>query len=135
MDLTLGARILHVVSALVLAGIPITFWLSGHRGVADDARETTSAPLRRWIGIASLLSIVSGVYMFMIVMKDVGDVPGWHMVFGIKLLAALFLMFLGSAIVGSSPAFAKYRSAGGYTLSGIVAIVVVSLALWLAHGR
>ena len=135
MDLTLGARILHVLSALVLAGIPIIFWLSGHRGIADDARETTTAPLRRWIGIASLLSIVSGVYMLMIVMKDVGDVPGWHMVLGIKLLAALFLMFLGSAIVGRSPAFAKYRTAGGYTFSGILSIVVISLALWLAHGR
>ncbi|MDH3591723.1 MAG: hypothetical protein OER88_07585 [Planctomycetota bacterium] len=134
MDKDLVIRMLHVLGGLVVAAIPIALAFSGWASSTEEKRETIAKPLRRWVGIASGFAGATGVYLMLLSLPDAATVPGWHALFGVKLLMALFLMFLASAIVGRSPSFAFFRSAAGLKMSALVAFVVVLIALYLGHG-
>ncbi len=118
----------------MVAAVPIALAFSGWGKASGESRETIGSPLRSWVGVGSGLAVVSGIFLWMWSMADADSVPGWHALIGIKVLLAIALMFLASAVVGRAAAFERFRSGPGLKLSALVAFAVILIALYLGHG-
>jgi uncharacterized membrane protein len=113
------ARWAHILAAVVLAGGTI-FTRFVLLPAASDAlaREQAGAlrdrMMHRWRGAVTAcigLLLISGVYnFFFLAMPKARDFPPYQALFGIKVLAALAVFFIASALGGRSPAFAGMRA-------------------------
>jgi uncharacterized membrane protein len=130
-------RILHILASMIIvgglfyaktilapAGVDI---YAGHRKV-----------WARWVGLATLFLLVSGLMNFMniINLSKANEAPlpkPYHMLFGIKFLLGLFLMFLAAILSGQTALAEKFRAKLGkwlgiaWTVS--IAIVVIGAVL------
>ena len=85
---------------------------------------------RRFVhgGIALLLA--SGLYNFLVVTMPAHKGDGrYHMLVGIKMLLALVLFFLASALVGRSSALQGLRDKARATLSVMILLAAVIVAI------
>lgn len=111
------SRWIHVGTAIVLIGgtcfMRFVLLPSARATLTEESHEALREAVRnRWkrfvhLGIALLL--ISGSYNYIKAMPGHKGVPLYHALIGIKILLALAVFFLGSALVGRSPAFAKMR--------------------------
>lgn len=111
------SRWIHVGTAIVLVGgtcfMRFVLLPAARRTLSDESHELLREAVRdRWkrfvhLGIALLL--ISGFYNYIKAMPGHKGVPLYHALIGTKILLALAVFFLGSALVGRSPAFAKMR--------------------------
>lgn len=136
------SRWLHVGSAIVMIG-GVVFWqfalLPAARTLNDSDRETLGNEVgRRWKffvhGPITLL-ILTGIYNIVARFQNGGPVVAWHMLVGIKILVALFIMFVLSALVGRSRALAPMRQQPAVWMStvAILAAIVVLLSVILTR--
>jgi len=113
-----ASRWIHVGTAIVLVGglVFLRFVLSPAAAqLADDAhQQLKELILQRWkkfvhAGIG--LFILSGLYNYLVVLAPLhkGD-KLYHALMGTKILLALTVFFLSSALVGRSKAFAGMRA-------------------------
>ena len=132
------ARALHILSAIVLVGglfyIRSVLSPSGVDACFADRRSVWA----KWVGIATLLLLVTGFYNFLMIhgqVKAGGDeLPKtYHILFGIKLLVALAVMFLAAILAGKTAAAERFRGQMGKWLNVVwlasVAIVVIAAVL------
>lgn len=114
------SRIIHVATAISLIGgsVFITFVL--HPVVsklAEDQRQVMQDQLiGRWkwfVHLGILLFLVSGFYNFFRAIPIHRGDGFYHGLIGIKILLALWVMFLASALVGRSARFAGMRNNRG----------------------
>jgi len=114
----LVSRWIHIVGAVITIGGSMFMMFALLPGMKATLDETTRNELReavrkRWsmyvhIGI-TLLLITGGINFFKISLAtDMSPMP-YHAIFGVKFLAALSLFFVGTAMMGKSPAFEKIR--------------------------
>ena len=138
----LVSRVLHILGAIVLVGG--LFYI---RSVLSPAGvEACFAGRRavwaRWVGVATILLLVTGIYNFMVIMKQAGvdeeklD-PTYHMLFGIKFLLGLLVMFLAALLAGKTSVAEKFRTNMGRWLNvawfAALAIVVIAALLRTFH--
>lgn len=112
------SRWVHIVSAIVAIGGAAfsRFALQpGAQEALDDAqharlREAVRARWSKFVHICITLLLITGVINFVIlaIQPKIEPMP-YHAIFTIKVLAALGVFFLGSALAGRSSAFAKLR--------------------------
>jgi len=131
------SRIVHVATAIVLVGgsVFMRFALMPAAAGLGDAehdalRERLMGRWRRFVhgGIALLLA--SGLYNFLVVTMPAHKGDGrYHMLVGIKMLLALVLFFLASALVGRSSALQGLRDKARATLSLMILLAAVIVAI------
>lgn len=135
------SRVLHILGAIILAGG--LFYIRSVLSPAgvDACFAGRRAVWAKWVGIAALLLLATGIYNFLVindqVKADGGKLePAYHMLFGIKFLLGLLVMFL-AAILSGKTAAEKFRASLGRWLNiawfAAVAIVVIAALLRTLH--
>jgi putative copper export protein len=130
-------RILHILSAIILVG-----GLFYTKTVLVPAGADPFAGQRqvwaRWVGLASMFLLVSGLVNFMNNMNlakahEIPLPPTYHMLFGIKFLLGLFVMFLAAILSGKTALAEKFRQKMGRWLgiawTASLAIVIIGAIL------
>ena len=124
----LVARFLHIVASIILLGglfyMRVVLAPRGRvagGGVAGDAAASdaiTSDPWfaghrgkwAMWVGIASLLLIVTGLYNYLNIAKSYERMAASdHILAGIKMLLGLALLFLAALLAGRSGTAERFR--------------------------
>jgi uncharacterized membrane protein len=136
-------RVLHILSAIIMVG-----GLFYSKTILVPAGVDPYAGQRqvwaRWVGLATLFLLVSGLANFMNIMtaaKANGTpLPStYHMLFGIKFLLGLFLMFLAAILSGKTALADKFRLKMGKWLSIAwtvsLAIVIIGAILRTFHDK
>ncbi len=137
------SRAIHIVSAIVLGGGLFYMWSV----LADSGSDACFAGRRkvwaRWVMIASLFLIITGLYNYMMIIGDSKKpdheaLPrAYHMILGIKMLLGLGVMFIASLISGRSAGAEKARAnimlwlKSGWLL--VLVIVVIGAYLRTLH--
>jgi uncharacterized membrane protein len=140
--LQIVSRVLHILSAVILVGG--LFYIRSILAPAgsDACFAGRRAVWAKWVGIATLLLLVSGIYNFLVLHRAVeatgAELPRtYHMLFGIKFLLALVVMFLASILAGKTAAAERFRGHMGRWLNvawlSAVAILVLAAILRTLH--
>jgi putative copper export protein len=140
--LQLASRVLHILGAIVLAGglfyIRSVLSPSG----VDACFAGRRAAWAKWVGIATFLLLGTGIYNFLVINNlakaDGGKLdPTYHMLFGIKFLLGLVVMFIAAILAGKTSLAEKFRANLGRWLNiawfAVVAIVVIAAMLRTLH--
>lgn len=108
------SRILHILSAIILVGG--LFYI---RTILSPAGVDACFAGRRqvwakWVGMATLFLLVSGLYNFVLIKNaaevDGGELPStYHMLFGIKFLLGLLVMFVSAVLAGKTEMAERFR--------------------------
>lgn len=112
------SRWIHVGTAIVLVGavafLYLVVWPATKNLASDLQEQVRGSILRQWklsIHVGILLFLVSGFYNYLMVQAPRHKGDGlYHGLVGTKILLALGVMFLLSALVGQSKAFAGIRA-------------------------
>jgi uncharacterized membrane protein len=136
-------RWLHIVSATLAVGVPIYFRFVVMPALAtldeDSRNRVTDALAKRWKMFVHILIVVflaTGLYNFLGIARwrgpefDADAKRTYHMLFGIKLLIALVIFTLSSALVGRASIFAGIRNKAAmwWAILGLLGVVVVVLS-------
>ncbi|MGI9430532.1 MAG: hypothetical protein ACR2NM_17865 [Bythopirellula sp.] len=117
----LVSRVLHILSAIILVGglFYLRTVLAPAGDFSPEQRNQACFADRRavwakWVGLASAFLIVSGLYNLMQILGQakadgVELPPTYHMLFGIKFLLALLVMFIASILAGKTPLADRFR--------------------------
>ena len=138
----LVSRVFHILGAIILGGG--IFYL---RTILAPAGEDACFANRRhvwarWVGAATFLLLASGIYNLINIIgeaKAAGEkLPGtYHMLFGIKFLIGVGVMFLAAIMAGKTAAAEKFRANLSRWLNvawaGVLAIVVIAAVLRTYH--
>ena len=128
------SRWIHVGTAIVLLGGAsyIRFILLPAASELPDEhhqrlRELTVARWKRFVHIGIVLLLLTGFYNYFQASPAAEFKGRYHMLVGIKILVALLLFFVASALVGRSAAFERMRrnpkrSLGLLLLLGVVIV-------------
>jgi len=119
--LMLVARWLHIVSAALAIGVPIfmRFVLMPARSKLEESQRAVlhEAVMARWrifVYCMIVVFLATGFWTFLGVARWRAFEPDakfrYHLLFGIKLLIALVMFFLSSALAGRSAALAGIRA-------------------------
>jgi len=134
---TLLLRWIHIVSAMAAIGGAI-FMYAAHvpagetlEGAARDAlKEETRKRWAKFVHAAiALLLITGGINFVRLAMPPKVEPMPYHGIFGVKFLLSLAVFFIGTALVGRSPAFAKIRAGARAWLGGMALIGVLIVLL------
>lgn len=131
------SRITHVTTAIALLGGSIFSVLALQPAVAslsEDARENVIAGVTsKWkkiVHLGILLFLASGLYNYM---RAIGGHKGdglYHMLIGTKMLLALVVFFLASALVGRSNGLKRFRDnrRKWTTIMVLIAMLIVCIS-------
>lgn len=137
------STLVHVIVAFFIAGTLFFQWRAIHPAVsaAADSDQIREAIRSRWapmMHIGVVLLIGTGVYQLMVLgmpkaeLQKSSEAAGlsYHMLFGIKCLLALLILFIGNAMVGKSAALASIREKAPMWLAlacaMVIAVIVIS---------
>ncbi|MBS0201775.1 MAG: hypothetical protein JSS49_02660 [Planctomycetes bacterium] len=135
--MAVAARWVHVGTAVVLVGglVFMRFVLAPAAAqLADDAhtklRELVIARWKRFIHGGIALFLISGFYNYLVVQAPMhkGD-KLYHALMGTKILLALVVFFLSSALIGRSKAFAGMRANPKLWQGVIVSLAALIIAI------
>lgn len=136
--LALIARWIHIISACLAVGVPIfmrfVFLPVATRTLPPETlaqlRNALNARWRHWVYAIILMFLLSGLYTFIAVVLplDLGeDKPTYHMLFGFKMILALGIFFLASALAGRARIFQLFRD----KTKTFLGVLIIMLALLL----
>lgn len=138
----LFSRVLHILAAIILGGglfyIRTVLSPAGVEACFANRREVWA----RWVGVATLLLLATGLFNFITIKNQVeagGEKlePTYHMLFGIKFLLGLLVIFLAAVLAGRSDTAEKMRCNMGKWLNvawySVLAIVVIAALLRTFH--
>jgi uncharacterized membrane protein len=139
-------RWLHILAAMAAVGGPMfILWalLPAAASLPDDAHRALKEGIRRrWsrvVMIAIAFLIASGLYNLIAFEKASrgwdqawhdGPARVYHLLLGVKLLLALAIFFLASALTGRTPSMARFRENAKFwvTVNLILGIVLVGIS-------
>ncbi|HJT33662.1 MAG TPA: hypothetical protein VJ783_16575 [Pirellulales bacterium] len=131
-------RWLHILSAITAVGGTIFMRMALMPSVAvlsDEQHQALREQVRsrwvKWVMAAILFLIVSGIYNFFAKLDAIDKIYKglYHGLFGVKVLLALVIFFLASALTGRSPAFAAIRQNAKLWLSVNMALAIVVVCI------
>lgn len=143
----LATRFLHLLGAIVLVGG--VFYLrcvvspssAATAEAADQQFGGRRAAWAKWVGIATLLLLATGLWNYMQIIKTHERMASsYHMVAGIKMLAGLALFALAAILAGRSPAADALRQRMRFWLNvclllGLVTVLLGSVLRTYPHTR
>ncbi|MEM8946413.1 MAG: hypothetical protein AAGD11_14670 [Planctomycetota bacterium] len=112
--IALVSRVLHILSAVILVGglfyIRSVLAPSGVEACFAGRRQIWA----KWVGMSTLFLLISGIYNLISIIKqakaaEVDLPPAYHMLFGIKFLLALLVMFVAAILAGKTDAAERFR--------------------------
>ena len=130
------SRIVHVGTAITLVGgtaflrlvlIPIA-----ERLPEDTHRQLSDAVQSRWkrfVHAGILLFLLSGLYNYMRAIPSHKGDGLYHALIGTKILLALAVFFIASALVGRSPALEPMRRAKRRWLAVLLALAIAIVCI------
>lgn len=130
------SRIVHVSTAIVLVGgsvfmafvlMPTASQLSTPEH--DKLRGLITGRWKRFVHAGILLFLVTGFYNYFQQMSEHKGDGLYHALVGTKILLALGLFFIASALVGRSAAFESMRAARGKWLNIMVLIAAIIVGI------
>ncbi len=134
---------LHILSAVILVGGLFYIRTILSPAGADACFADRRSVWAKWVGIATLFLLVTGFYNFFIIIgqsKAEGGVklpPTYHMLFGVKFLLAMMVMFIAAILAGKTEAADRFRGQMGKWLNiawlAAVAIIVLAAILRTLH--
>jgi uncharacterized membrane protein len=135
--LQLVSRICHILGAIILVGglFYIRFILSPvdtPPGTApvDRLFGGRRAAWAKWVGIATALLLVTGLFNYIMIIKQYEKMaPSYHMIAGIKMLAAVIVFLLAALLAGRTSAADALRQKWKFWLSTCLAIGVLTAVL------
>lgn len=140
------SRWLHIVGVVITIGGSMFMMfglLPGMKASLDESsrNQLREAVRKRWsmyvhMGIAILL-ITGGINFYKLGMSSNLSPMPYHAIFVVKFLAALALFFVGTALMGKSPAFEKFRQNPSKWLRFMIGVgsLVILLSGLLAQVR
>ena len=134
--LNLLSRILHILGAMILVGGLFYLWAvvmpspaAANAVTVDQKFGGLRAKWAMWIGVATLILLVTGLWNFFQIIRTYELASSYHMVFGLKFLAALVLFLLAALVAGRSVAAETMREKMGFWLGACLAIGILTVAL------
>ncbi|MEM9351805.1 MAG: hypothetical protein AAGA92_02240 [Planctomycetota bacterium] len=136
------ARVLHIASAIILLGGVFYLKTVLAPAGADACFAERRGVWAKWVGMTSGFLLLSGFYNFYVAIttaKAAGDkLPSaYHMLFGVKFLLALAVMFLAAIVAGKTDAAERFRQQIGKWLNiawaAGLSIVVIGAILRSLH--
>ncbi|BBO32037.1 hypothetical protein [Lacipirellula parvula] len=136
------SRIFHIMFAVILGGG--LFYLRAVLAPAgvDACYAGRRAVWARWVGIATLFLIGSGLFNYITFVREakaMGDpLPSaYHMLFGIKFLLALFVFFMAAILAGKTSLADKLRANMAMwlnlTWTAVMAIIIIGALMRTYH--
>ncbi len=139
----LVSRVLHLLSAVILVGGLFYIRTILSPAGADACFAGRRGVWAKWVGIATLLLLATGFYNFFIIIGEskaevgVKLPPTYHMLFGVKFLLAMMVMFITAILAGKTEAADRFRTQMGKWLNiawlAAVAIIVIAAILRTLH--
>jgi uncharacterized membrane protein len=130
------SRIVHIATAIVLVGgstfmVFVLLPTAQQLDVAqhDRLREAINGRWKRFIHIGILLFLVTGFYNFVRQLPNHRGDGLYHGLMGTKILLALVVFFIASALVGRAKAFEGMRADRARWLKIIVLLAAVIVAM------
>lgn len=131
-------RWVHILAAITAVGGAIFMRVAALPGAEDALNEAERAKLREAItrkwgkvvhGAIALLLITGLANFFRTSLPPALPAIPYHAIFGVKLLLAMGVFFVGTALVGRSPAFAAIRQKSRSWLNLLILMAVVIVLL------
>jgi uncharacterized membrane protein len=147
--LPLVSRWLHILAAMAAVGGPMFIRLAlfpaAESTLPDELRRSLHEQLRRrWskvVMVAILFLLASGFYNFVLFLRlshrwgpawesDSPNARLYQMLFGVKLVLALGVFFIASAVTGRSAAFARFREKAKFwiALNLLLGVIIVCIS-------
>jgi len=134
-------RMIHILCAIILGGG--LFYMRSILSPAgvDACFADRRSVWARWVGVATLLLLASGLFNYMSIIADYKEAgvklpASYHMLMGIKILLGLLVMFVAAILAGRTAAAERFRANMSRWLAvawtAVIAIVVIG-ALLRAH--
>jgi uncharacterized membrane protein len=141
----LVSRILHILGAIILVGglfylravlLPLPYRVGpaeGSSNTADALFGGRRAAWAMWVGIATLLLLVTGLWNYLQIIRMHEKLPpSYHMLAGIKMLLGLALFLLAALLAGRSAAAQALRRKFRFWLNiclilGILTVIMGSV--------
>jgi hypothetical protein len=130
------SRIVHVATAITLVGgsvFMLCVLLPAAKQLAGDAHERLSAAVtgrwRRFVHVGIGLFLLTGFYNYFRAMPLHDGDSLYHALIGTKILLALGVFFLASALVGRSEKLAPFRRQRGRWLRVLVVLAAIIVAI------
>jgi uncharacterized membrane protein len=138
-----ASRVLHILGAIILGGglfyIRTILSPSGIEACYADRRVVWA----RWVGLATFLLLASGIYNFIVILNQSKEPDGkpldstYHMLFGIKMLLGLLVMFIAAILAGRTGLADRARANRKLWLNvawaSVLAIIVLGAMLRMMH--
>lgn len=126
------SRVTHISTAIALIGgsvFLLCVLLPAAKLMSEEAHATLSQAIsarwKRFVHIGILLFLVSGFYNYFRAMPLHKGDGLYHALIGTKMLMALAIFFIASALVGKSQAFAAMRTQRGKWLGILVLLACI----------
>lgn len=140
----IASRAIHILCAIILGGGLFylrTILAPSGAGACFAERRALWA---QWVGIATFLLLASGLFNFMVILREYRDagtkLPSmYHMLFGIKVLLSLLVLFIAAILAGKTAAAERFRGNMSKWLNlawaSVMAIVILGAMLRAQHVR
>ncbi len=129
------SRLAHVSTAIVLVGgsvFTLLVLMPAAKLLSEDAHATLASAVssrwKRFVHLGILLFLISGFYNYFRAMPLHQGDGLYHAVVGTKIILALAVFFIASALVGRSAAFESFRKNRGRWLM-IMVLLAMSIVL------
>ncbi len=141
----LVSRILHILGAIILVGG--LFYLRFVVTSNDDSSAPSSpdqyfggrrATWAKWVGIATALLLITGIWNYIQMSKLDALATSYHMIIGLKMLAAIAVFLLAALLAGRTAVADSIRQNWRLWLNiclllGIVAVILGSVLRSFPH--
>jgi uncharacterized membrane protein len=121
------SRVVHISTAIALVGgsvFTLCVLLPAAKALSEDVHATLAQGIagrwKRFVHVGILLFLVSGFYNYFQAMPLHKGDGLYHALIGTKIILALAVFFIASALVGRSQAFAGMRAQRGKWLTILV---------------
>lgn len=139
----IASRAAHLLCAIILGGGVFYLRTVLAKAGADACFAGRRQVWAMWVGVASGLLLASGMYNYLASIWASRE-PGahalpsaYHMLFGIKFLLGLFVMFVAALVAGKSAGAEKARANIGRWLNltwyAVMAIVIIGAVMRFMH--
>ena len=136
------SRVLHIMFAIIIGGGLFYLRAVLAPAGADACFANRRTVWARWVGIATFFLIASGLYNYIMFVREAkaagAPLPSaYHMLFGVKFLLALFVFFVAAILAGKTSLADKFRGNMGRWLNlawtAVMVIIVIGALMRTYH--
>jgi hypothetical protein len=136
------SRVFHIMFAIIIGGGLFYLRAVLAPAGADACFAGRRAVWARWVGVATLFLIVTGMFNYITFVREAkaagAPLPSpYHMLFGIKFLLALFVFFVAAILAGKTSLADKFRGNMGRWLNlawtAVMAIIIIGALMRTYH--